>query len=136
MRKILGISSFNNVKNVIKGTVRIGPSTDPCWTPVTFTKLLLILLTCTHCLLFRKKGWSEKCLNTEFFLVYILPYSDQKKLRIVTLFTQWRMYITKKTFTNPIKSTFCYEDHEEHNQKFWICPLTPLQRHKFSLHSS
>ena len=30
----------------------------------------------------------EKCPNTEFFLVRILPYSDQKKLRIWTHFTQ------------------------------------------------
>ena len=43
-------------------------------------------------------GWSlrEKCPNTEFFLVRIFPYSvrkrentNQKKLRIWTLFTQW-----------------------------------------------
>ena len=38
----------------------------------------------------------EMCPNTEFFLVHIIPYSvrmqentDQKKLRIWTLFTQW-----------------------------------------------
>ena len=38
----------------------------------------------------------EKCPSTEFFLVCIFPYSvrmqantDQKKLRIWTLFTQW-----------------------------------------------
>ena len=30
----------------------------------------------------------EKCSNTEFFLVRTFPYSDQKKLRIWTLFTQ------------------------------------------------
>ena len=33
----------------------------------------------------------EKCLETEFFLVRISLYSDQKKLRIWTLFTQWRI---------------------------------------------
>ena len=31
----------------------------------------------------------EKCPNTEFFMVRIFLYSDQKKLRIWTLFTQW-----------------------------------------------
>ena len=30
----------------------------------------------------------EKCPNTEFFLVSIFPYLDQKKLLIWTLFTQ------------------------------------------------
>ena len=30
----------------------------------------------------------EKCPNTEFFLIGIFLYSDQKKLRIWTLFTQ------------------------------------------------
>ena len=30
----------------------------------------------------------EKCPNTEFFLVRIFPNSDQKKLRIGTLFMQ------------------------------------------------
>ena len=42
----------------------------------------------------------EKCPNTESFLVVIFPYSDkvrentnQKKLRIWTLFTQWLQYI-------------------------------------------
>ena len=43
-------------------------------------------------------GWSlcEKCPNTEFILVRIFPYSvrqrentNQRKLRIWTLFTQW-----------------------------------------------
>ena len=29
----------------------------------------------------------EKCPNTEFFLVLIFLYSDQKKIRIWTLFT-------------------------------------------------
>ena len=33
---------------------------------------------------------SEKFLNTEFFLVRIFPHSDQKRLRIWTLFTQWQ----------------------------------------------
>ena len=33
----------------------------------------------------------ERCPNTEFFLVRIFPPSDQKKLRIWTLFTQcWK----------------------------------------------
>ena len=32
---------------------------------------------------------SEKCPNTEFFLVRIQENEDQKKLRIWTLFTQW-----------------------------------------------
>ena len=52
-----------------------------------------------------KKSLREKCPNTEFFLVRIFPHSgwirrdsysdltrkntDQKKLRIWTLFTQW-----------------------------------------------
>ena len=26
------------------------------------------------------------------------------------------------------------KDHEEHNQKLWIDPLIPLQRHSFCLH--
>ena len=30
----------------------------------------------------------EKCPNTEFFLLRIFLYSDQKKIRIWTLFTQ------------------------------------------------
>ena len=34
----------------------------------------------------------EKCSNTEFFLVRIFLYSDQKKLRIWTLFTQCKSY--------------------------------------------
>ena len=34
------------------------------------------------------KSLRGKCPNTEFFLVGIFPHSDQKKLRIWTLFTQ------------------------------------------------
>ena len=33
----------------------------------------------------------EKCPNTEFFLVRIFLYSDQKKLRIWTLFAQCKV---------------------------------------------
>ena len=43
-----------------------------------------------------KRTLREKCSNTEFFLVRIFPYfdrirgnTDQKNLRIWTLFTQW-----------------------------------------------
>ena len=35
-----------------------------------------------------KLSLSEKCSNTDFFLIHIFPYSDQKKLRIWTIFTQ------------------------------------------------
>ena len=35
----------------------------------------------------------EKCLNTEFFLVRIFRHSDQKKLHIWTLFTQWHLLL-------------------------------------------
>ena len=35
-----------------------------------------------------KEPLREKCPKTEFFLVRIFPYSDQKKLRIWTLFMQ------------------------------------------------
>ena len=34
----------------------------------------------------------EKCPNTEFFLVRIFLYSDQKKLRICTLFAQFALF--------------------------------------------
>ena len=37
-----------------------------------------------------QQKWCEKCPNTEFFLVRIFLYSDRKKLRIWTLFTQWK----------------------------------------------
>ena len=37
----------------------------------------------------RKNSLREKCPNTEFFLGRIFLYSDQKKLRIWTIFTQW-----------------------------------------------
>ena len=39
-----------------------------------------------------RKSLREKCPNTEFFLVRIFLYSDQKRLRIWTLFTQWRLW--------------------------------------------
>ena len=38
--------------------------------------------------IFQKLVLREKYPNTEFFLVRIFPHSDQKKLRIWTLFTQ------------------------------------------------
>ena len=36
-----------------------------------------------------KYALHEKCPNTEFFFSHIFLYSDKKKLRIWTLFTQW-----------------------------------------------
>ena len=39
-----------------------------------------------------KPSLREKCLNTEFYLVRIFLYSDQKKLRIWTHFTQCFIY--------------------------------------------
>ena len=49
----------------------------------------------------RETPLREKCPNTEFFMVCIILYSDwtqedtdQKKLRIWTLFTQWRFSST------------------------------------------
>ena len=46
-----------------------------------------------------KGSLREKCPNTEFFLVRIFPHSDQKKLRIWTLFTQW---------LPPLQRRFCH----------------------------
>ena len=39
-------------------------------------------------LLMKKRRAREKCPNAKFFLVRIFTYSDQKKLRIWTFFTQ------------------------------------------------
>ena len=51
---------------------------------------------------YKDKTLREKCPNTELFLVRIFLYSDwkqenmdQKKLRIRTVFTQWKFYIFK-----------------------------------------
>ena len=40
----------------------------------------------------------EKCPNTKFFLVCIFLYSDQKKLCIWSLFTQWYLLILGNSF--------------------------------------
>ena len=55
-----------------------------------------MLLTCKVVMFLPKRTLREKCPNTEFFLVRIFPYfdrirgnTDQKNLRIWTLFTQW-----------------------------------------------
>ena len=57
----------------------------------------------------------EKCSNTEFFLVRTFPYSDQKKLRIWTLFTQCADNLNlSKTFGK------CKENSKELYSKFQL----------------
>ena len=55
----------------------------------------------------------EKCPNTEFFLVRIFPHSDQKKLRIWTLFTQ------------------CLLSELDSNDEIQVVNLQILQKHFF-----
>ena len=47
---------------------------------------------------FRMTFTTWKCPNMQFFLVRIFLYSDRKKLRIWTLFTQWKNMGTQRSY--------------------------------------
>ena len=64
---------------------------------------------------------SQKCPNTEFFLVRIFPYSDQKKLRIWTLFTQW--YFLTNSANETTKYSFKNNIFENHLPIYWTCVI-------------
>ena len=68
----------------------------------TFTASLLILIMIS-CDTDYTVTLREKCPNKEFFLVCIFLYSDQKKLRIWTLFTQ-----CKFRFSNASAKKICF----------------------------
>ena len=66
----------------------------------------------------------EKCPNTEFFLVRIFLYSvriqentDQKKLRIWTLFTQWELFRAASL----IKIVTNYKLSNKNGKRIYFC---------------
>ena len=67
----------------------------------------------------------EKCPNTEFFLVRIQENTDQKKLRIWTLFTQW--HIQKHGYM------YIFLFHEQISFNLSFCPSLPVNFRRLTI---